>query len=73
MRRAPVPYGDRVQAVGARIEPTNVVPGDTVWVTIYWAVLAPLKEDYTAFVHLLDWEGRSVAQVNSWPGRGASD
>jgi hypothetical protein len=70
VRRAPVPYGDLVQAVGARIEPASTVPGDTVWVTIYWSVLAPLKEDYTVFVHLLDQEGRSVAQVNSWPGRG---
>ncbi len=69
-RRAPVQYGDQVQALGAKIEPASAHPGDTVWVTIYWSVLAPLTQDYTVFIHLLDRDGRSVAQTNSWPGEG---
>ena len=69
-RREPIQYGDHVQAVGVKIDPTTAHPGDTVWVTIYWSVLAPLNRDDTVFIHLLDQEGRSIAQANSWPGQG---
>ncbi len=69
-RQTPVYHGAPVRSLGGRVSPDTVRPGETVWATNYWEVLAPLERDYTAFVHMLDQDGRSVAESNSWPGQG---
>jgi hypothetical protein len=70
LQQTPVYHGAPVRSLGGRVAPEAAHPGDTVWATNYWEVLAPLDLDYTAFVHMLDQEGRSVAESNSWPGQG---
>ncbi|MDW8072598.1 MAG: hypothetical protein RMK79_14145, partial [Anaerolineae bacterium] len=40
-------------------------------VVLYWRALAPMEIHYTTFVHVLDREGRVVAQVDHVPGNGA--
>ena len=35
-----------------------------------WQALAPLEEDYTVFVQVLDSEDNIVGQVDSWPVQG---
>ena len=42
-------------------------PGEAVRVTLYWEALSVPHEDYTAFVHLIDAQGRLVAQRDSYP------
>ena len=69
-RQTPIYHGAPVRSLGGRISPEAVRPGETVWATNYWEVLAPLDRDYTAFVHMLDQNERSVAESNSWPGQG---
>ena len=40
--------------------------------TLYWKRLAPLADDYTVFVHVLDANGVLVAQHDQMPARGAN-
>jgi hypothetical protein len=51
-------FEDRVELVGANVQPGQLVPGDSARVTAYFKVLKPLDEDYTLFVHVEDAEGR---------------
>lgn len=39
-------------------------------VTLYWAADAPLAENYTVFVHVLDENGRLIAQQDNQPNNG---
>lgn len=41
--------------------------GNVLTVTPHWTASAPIKRDYTAFVHLLDAKGRLIAQNDSPP------
>ncbi|KAA3660238.1 MAG: hypothetical protein DWQ04_19975, partial [Chloroflexi bacterium] len=38
--------------------------------TINWQSLAPMREDYTVFVQVLDAQDRLVGQVDAWPLQG---
>lgn len=49
---------DKVELVGATVNPGRVSPGDATRVTVYFKVLKPLEEDYLVFVHVEDAEGR---------------
>ena len=51
--RAGAEWAGAVRLLGYSPERQDVAPGETVDVTLYWQVLAPLDEDYTVFVHLL--------------------
>jgi hypothetical protein len=42
--------------------------GDSL--TFYWQALAPMSQDYTAFVHLLDEQGNLLAQHDGQPQAG---
>ena len=44
--------------------------GDTKTVTLFWEALAPMEEDFTTFVHLLDDKGSLLAQADSQPQDG---
>ncbi|MGC8878558.1 MAG: ArnT family glycosyltransferase, partial [Anaerolineae bacterium] len=39
-------------------------------VVLYWRALSPMELSYTTFVHVLDREGRVIAQVDHMPGDG---
>jgi hypothetical protein len=45
-------------------------PGSLLHVALTWQALAPLAEDYTVFVQVLDANDGIVAQVDSWPVQG---
>ncbi|MFY0580282.1 hypothetical protein F0U62_40540 [Cystobacter fuscus] len=51
-------FEDKVELVGANLQPGRLAPGDSARVTAYFKVLKPLDEDYTIFVHVEDAEGR---------------
>jgi len=48
---------------------TGYDPGPTL--TLYWQSLAPVKEDYQLFIHLLDAQGNVVAQADGPPTHNA--
>ncbi|GEM_PF-1369657 len=52
------------------VQPGNPVPGQNLTVTLQWRALAPLSQNYTVFVHLLDGADRVVAQRDSQPAGG---
>jgi 4-amino-4-deoxy-L-arabinose transferase-like glycosyltransferase len=45
--------------------------GGSLPLTLYWRCDAPLKADYTVFVHLIDAKGATVAQRDTLPRSGA--
>jgi 4-amino-4-deoxy-L-arabinose transferase-like glycosyltransferase len=76
------PIDDLLQLEGAYItvngEPTGLSDGapiqlqseDTVEVSLVWEALSEIPADYTIFVHLLDGDGRLVAQHDGVPASG---
>jgi hypothetical protein len=44
--------------------------GDSFALTLYWSAVAATDKDYTVFVHLLDANGKVVAQTDAQPRSG---
>ncbi len=51
-------FEDKVELVGATVQPGRIAPGEAARVTAYFKVLKPLEEDFMIFVHVEDAEGR---------------
>jgi len=60
-------WAGAVRLLGYSLDRDDVVPGETVNVTLYWQALTPLGEDYTVFVHLLG-EHNPVTGGPLWAG-----
>lgn len=67
---APANFGDQIALVG-HVQPQASSPGSSISVKLYWRALAPMTEDYTVFVHLVDANGKTVAQQDAQPQHGA--
>lgn len=50
--------------------PESAAPGRPVTVLVLWRALAPIHEDFTAFIHVLDASGQLVAQSDTQPLNG---
>jgi hypothetical protein len=59
---------DAVALVGYDRSPRSPPPGRTMQVSLYWEALRPLEERHHTFVHLLDTDGRVIAQSDRQPG-----
>jgi hypothetical protein len=59
--------GNKVQLVGYTLSSSELIPGGKWLITLYWRPIAPLSEDYTVFIHLLDDKGAQIAQVDEQP------
>lgn len=59
-----------VRLAGYEIEGSEVQPGQRLYLTLYWEALAPLPDDYSVFIHLIDDNGIVQAQRDSFPGAG---
>jgi hypothetical protein len=64
---AQVRFGDTIEVIGLH-QPQQVAAGDTLTVTLLWQAKASPGVDYTAFVHLLDRDGKQVAGFDQSPG-----
>lgn len=66
-------FGNWLALAGYQLPITNYKPGDTLKLTLFWNARATLRVDkpYTVFVHLLDKDGKVVAQKDSQPANGA--
>ena len=72
---APLPPGatnfdDKIALLELVIPDKLLRPGGTLAVTLLWQGLAPLEEDYTVFLQVLDAQDRLVGQVDAWPQQG---
>jgi len=65
-----VGFGDRMRLIGYDVSGEMIKPGERLWVSLYWECLAPMNQDYSVFVHLVDVRGVTVAQRDSYPGSG---
>ncbi len=63
--------GDFARLLGVVLEPDPPRAGERAAVTLYWQVRAQTDESYHAFVHLVDAEGRLIAQRDQIPAAGA--
>ena len=62
--------GQGVRLLGYDFSPKEVLPGEAVYLTLYWEALDSPLADYTVFTHLLDPEGQLQGQRDSQPQNG---
>ncbi len=55
-----------VELAGYTVDPQTLIPGDPLWITLYWRALAGASEDYETFVQVIDANGQAVAQAHRW-------
>ena len=65
-----VNYNDQIALLNLDIPTQQLAPGGTLDLTLQWTALAPLNEDYTLFLQVLDANDRLVGQVDAWPLQG---
>ncbi|KAA3656883.1 MAG: DUF2723 domain-containing protein, partial [Chloroflexi bacterium] len=58
-----VNYEDKIALLSVDVADANLQPGGQINLTINWQSLAPMREDYTVFVQVLDAQDRLVGQV----------
>lgn len=66
---AQIRAGEEILFLGCDIT-EKIFPGEPLKFTLYWKALSPISSDYTAFIHLLDAEGRAVAGKDNRPAGG---
>ena len=66
----PLLYGDEARLIGFGLDRPSVSPGGGLNVTLCWAAVRPMTNNYTLFVHLLGRENLVVGARNTWPGLG---
>jgi 4-amino-4-deoxy-L-arabinose transferase-like glycosyltransferase len=60
-------FGGQISLLGHTPVPEKIVAGEIMPLTFVWQAEAQVPSDYKVFVHLLDEEGRIVAQRDSEP------
>ncbi len=63
-------FGDKMALVGYSA-PGTAALGSEISVKLFWRSLVVMNEDYTVFVHLVDADGKTVAQKDAPPQSGA--
>ncbi|UCG23003.1 MAG: glycosyltransferase family 39 protein [Chloroflexota bacterium] len=63
-------WADAIQLASFTLSTTELPAGDIVQVALSWQSDRPLSERYKVFLHLVDSQGRIVAQRDSEPGGG---
>ncbi|MDQ7028817.1 MAG: glycosyltransferase family 39 protein [Ardenticatenia bacterium] len=62
--------GEQIALRGLDLPRTTWRPGEYLQVTLYWEALAPVADNYTVFVQVLNAEGKLVAQHDIEPANG---
>jgi hypothetical protein len=68
--RVNVRLGEAIELVGYRLADSEISPGDTLLLTLYWRAGSAVEEAYTVFTHLQGPDGELVAQQDNPPCRG---
>ena len=63
-------FEDKIGLLEVNLPDATLPPGGLLDLTLTWQALAPLAEDYTVFVQVLDAQDQIVGQVDSWPVQG---
>jgi hypothetical protein len=60
--------GGKATLIGYDLRGQRASPGQAITLTLYWQAVAPMNEDYTVFVHLVEGEtGRIITQQDNPP------
>jgi hypothetical protein len=65
-----VNFDDQIALLDIALPDLVPVPGGQFPIETTWQGLAPMSENYTVFVQVLDEQDRIVGQVDSWPVQG---
>lgn len=57
-----VNFGDQIALLGHEFSDEPASPGDVIAITLYWKAQRQLEIEYQSFIHIVDSEGRLVAQ-----------
>lgn len=68
--RTEIQFGGMLTLLGYDVDRSVIHPGDELHVTLYWRADAPMPEDYTVFIHVLDEIEAVIAQRDTYPGLG---
>ncbi len=68
----PADFDAPLRLEGFYLARANIPRGEPLVVLLHWTPRDLIRHDYTVFVHLLDANGRVVAQSDSQPRRGAA-
>ncbi len=63
-------FDDKIALLDVELPEVELRPGGQLAVHLTWQALAPLAENYTVFVQVLDAQDRIVGQVDNWPLQG---
>jgi arabinofuranosyltransferase len=66
-----VRFGGGIELAAYSLDRVSLRPGEVLNITLYWTCLAPVREDYTVFVHLLGQHELIIAQRDAYPCLGA--
>jgi len=65
-----VDLGEGVGLLGYDVDSAGLRQGQAISLTLYWQARAEMKVSYTVFTHLLNTDGKLVAQQDRIPGAG---
>jgi len=60
----------QIKLLGYEVDREVIRPGGSLTVTLYWQALAPMEQNYSVFVHLLDENDLVLASQDTFPGQG---
>lgn len=63
-------YDDKIALLDVALADTTLQPGGQLALTLQWQALAPINDDYTVFLQVVDAQDRLVGQVDAWPLQG---
>ena len=63
-------YDGGLRLIGYSVDKSSLRAGEWLPVTLYWQAIQPLTKNYSGFVHLLDSQGQSLGQANTYPDGG---
>jgi hypothetical protein len=69
-RPADVRFGERIRLIGHELSRHRTQRGGQIDITLCWEALAPTREDYVYFVHILGRRERIVGARTTHPGLG---
>ena len=64
-------FGERLALLGFDLAQSEVTPGDSLRVNLYWRVLGAMDRDYSIYMHLVDGDpAAKIGAYDSYPGGG---
>ncbi len=63
----PAMFGDALALAGWELNDAQAAPGETLRLITYWQIAGTLTPPLSVFVHIVNPDGRPIAQWDGWP------